>query len=129
MIKNIVNLLCNGFEKMTAPALGNHKHRIASDCGLSDEDFQLVLDGEMEISPALALKLEQTMGVDAHDILAAQATDQLAALGKKRTQKVEVPAKTATAPKAETRKAADGRPKQSPMYGSAKKTGAIAVKL
>jgi plasmid maintenance system antidote protein VapI len=127
MVKNIVNLLCKGFEKMTAPALGNHKHRIASDCGLSDEDFQLVLDGEMEISPALALKLEQTMGIDAHDILNAQSADQLAALGKARTKKVEVPKETKT--EKAVKPAADGRPKQSPMHRGPRPTGAVAIKL
>jgi plasmid maintenance system antidote protein VapI len=120
-MKAIVKLLAAGLKH------NSNKEQIASDIGLSVDDFNLVLDGTMEISPALALKLEQTMGVDAHDILNAQSADQLAQLGKARTRKVDVPKETKTAKAAKP--ATDGQPKQSPMHRGPRLTGAIAVKL
>lgn len=118
-MKAIVKLLAAGLKH------NSKKEQIASDIGLSVADFNLVLDGSMEISPALALKLEQTMGVDAHDILSAQSADQLAILGKARTKKVEAPTQTKAAKPAPT----DGKPRQGSMHGRTHSGRSVAVKL
>ena len=120
-MKAIVKLLAAGLKH------NPNKEQIASDIGLSVDDFNLVLDGTMEISPALAMKLEQTMGIDAHDILNAQSADQLAILGKARTKKVDVPKETKTAKAAKP--ATDGQPKQSSMTRRGVSQRSIAIKL
>jgi plasmid maintenance system antidote protein VapI len=87
----------------------NSNVAVAEALGMSEDDFQLVLDGSMEVSPALAMKIEQVLGIDAHDLLAAQTADQLAALGHQRIEKATKATKTVKAT------GTDGRPSQSPM--------------
>lgn len=107
------------------------KNAMATDLKMSRDDFDMFLDGTLEISAAQAMKLEQVTGIDAHDILSAQAADQLATLGKARIKKVDVPEVNVAekaAPKAK-KTSSDGAPRQSPMTRGPRPTGAIAVKL
>jgi plasmid maintenance system antidote protein VapI len=112
--------------KLLAEGMKNRDHaQVINDLAIPADDFKLVLSGDMEISPRLAMTLEQVLGIDAHDILSAQSADQLATLGKARTKKVEVPVETKAQKPART----DGQPKQSPMYRGPRSVGAVAIKL
>lgn len=115
-MKEVVKLLKSAMKQVA------DKEQARTDLQLSKDAFELVLDGSMEISAQLAMKLEQVTGVDAHQLLSAQAADQLTILGHKRIEKareaVKVPQKGTST---------DGRPSQSPMYGEKRSDTGRAV--
>lgn len=112
-MKQVVKLLKNIMKN-------RDREEVLTDLGMPSSDLDLILDGSMEISPMVAMKFEQVFGIDAHDLLSAQTTDQLEILGHKRIEKTTKAIKEAT-PRT------DGKPSQSPVFGTPRSQTGRAV--
>lgn len=97
--------------------------------GVAEEDQTLIFEGAMEISVAMAVKIEEALGIDAHQLLSAQAADQLETIGYKRETAVVEQRATGTDDTSAKRSPTDGQPKQGSMHGAGRSGKSIAVKL
>lgn len=112
-MKQVVKMLKNVMKN-------RDREEVLTDLGMPSSDLDLILDGTMEISPVVAMRFEQVFGIDAHDLLSAQTSDQLATLGHKRIEKAAKAIKEAT-PRT------DGQPSQSPVFGKKRSDTGRAV--
>jgi hypothetical protein len=110
--------------KLLKAALKNvNKEEAIALIGIHADEFDLLVDGSMEFSPLLAKKFGEALAIEPRTILAAQADDQLNALG------VEAKPLEKVAVSSETKKATgtDGRPSQSPMHRELRGLASIAL--